>query len=71
MDLAKFGLIISAGLASQHKSITNRFIEMWNSTFGLQEVLEYPDNVLTAVRKLEPYVELQLPSLPLGPEKQV
>ncbi|KAL1883571.1 hypothetical protein Plec18167_002578 [Paecilomyces lecythidis] len=61
--LRKFSTIISAGLDSSHRSTKNRFIEFWNATFGLQESLEYPDSILSALRKLEPYINLQLPSL--------
>ncbi|GAD98472.1 hypothetical protein NFIA_107330 [Paecilomyces variotii No. 5] len=61
--LRKFSTIISSGLDSSHKSTKNRFIGLWNATFGLQKSLEYPDNVLSALRKLEPYINLQLPSL--------
>ncbi|KAL1998984.1 hypothetical protein VTN02DRAFT_5229 [Thermoascus thermophilus] len=63
-SLRKFEVIISSGLESSHRSTANRFIEMWNNTFGLQESLEYPDSVVRALRKLEPFVELQLPCLP-------
>lgn len=44
---------------------------MWNNTFGLQESLEYPESVVRALRKLEPFVELQLPCLPLLNDSQV
>jgi hypothetical protein len=70
-SLNKFEVIISAGLESSHRSTTNRFIEMWNTTFGLQDSLTYPAAVLAALQTLEPFVELQLPSLTLQSDLQV
>lgn len=71
-SLQTFEAIVSAGLESVHKSTANRFIEMWNSTFGLQESVTYPSGVQAALQKLEPLVELQLPRpLPGQTESQV
>ncbi|KAL1964593.1 hypothetical protein VTN77DRAFT_6767 [Rasamsonia byssochlamydoides] len=70
-SLHKLEVIISAGLGSVHRSTANRFIEMWNTTFGLQDSLTYPAAVLVALRKLEPYVELQLPSWPVQSDSQI
>jgi hypothetical protein len=61
-SLLTFEAVISAGLESVHKSTANRFIDMWNATFGLQESVSYPDGVQVALQKLVPFVELQLPS---------
>ncbi|EED16473.1 telomere length regulator protein (Rif1), putative [Talaromyces stipitatus ATCC 10500] len=63
-SLHAFEAVVSAGLESVHKSTANRFIEMWNVTFGLQELANYPSGVQSALQKLEPLVKLQLP-LPL------
>ncbi|OKL56528.1 hypothetical protein UA08_08259 [Talaromyces atroroseus] len=61
-SLLTFEAVISAGLESVHKSTANRFIDMWNATFGLQESVSYPPGVQTALQKLIRLVELQLPS---------
>jgi hypothetical protein len=71
-SLHAFEAVVSAGLESVHKSTANRFIEMWNATFGLQDLTNYPPGVQTALQKLEPLVKLQLPCpLPRQPESQV
>ncbi|KAK2761310.1 hypothetical protein FQN54_001832 [Arachnomyces sp. PD_36] len=69
-QLTRFEDIISSGLETYHKSIANTFIVMWNGTFGLQSYLEYPESVESALRKLEPFVDLQLPSFPRATESQ-
>lgn len=61
-SLHTFEIIVSAGLESAHKSTANRFIEMWNATFGRQESIVYPPGVQDALQRLVPFVELQLPS---------
>ncbi|OXV07381.1 hypothetical protein Egran_04858 [Elaphomyces granulatus] len=65
-NLKKFEVIISAGLESSRQSTANKFIELWNCSFGFQDALEYPSTVLSALRRLKPFVELKLPSLPLS-----
>ncbi|KAJ9269901.1 hypothetical protein DTO212C5_4075 [Paecilomyces variotii] len=69
--LRKFSTIISSGLDSSHKSTKNRFIQLWNATFGLQESLEYPDSVLSALRKLESHIDLHLPCLPTSVDHEI
>ncbi|OJJ44539.1 hypothetical protein ASPZODRAFT_144509 [Penicilliopsis zonata CBS 506.65] len=63
LSLRRFETITYSGLESSHVYIAKRFIEMWNSSFGLQEKLEYPERVLRALRKLEPYTKVKLPGL--------
>lgn len=63
-QLERFEVLISSSLGTFHKSIANSFIVMWNNTFGCQSYLEYPKSVELALRKLEPFVDLQLPSFP-------
>ncbi|CRG90118.1 Midasin [Talaromyces islandicus] len=60
-SLRTFEGIVSAGLESVHKSTANRFIETWNTSFGLQASVTYPPAVQLALEKLDPFVELQLP----------
>ncbi|QGA20322.1 hypothetical protein EYB26_008024 [Talaromyces marneffei] len=70
-SLHAFEAVVSAGLESVHKSTANRFIEMWNSTFGLQDLTNYPPGVQTGLQKLKPLVKLQLPCpLPRQAESQ-
>jgi len=67
-----FEVIVSAGLESVHKSTANRFIEMWNASFGSQDSVTYPPAVQLALEKLDPLVELRLPCpLPKKDKPQV
>ncbi|KAF4262357.1 hypothetical protein KXW98_001323 [Aspergillus fumigatus] len=50
--LHRFEIMIGAGLESSHTSIAKRFLEFWNSTFGSQETLEYPEVISRALAKL-------------------
>ncbi|PKX92903.1 putative telomere length regulator protein (Rif1) [Aspergillus novofumigatus IBT 16806] len=50
--LPRFEFIIGAGLESSHTSIAKRFLEFWNSTFGSQETLKYPEAISRALAKL-------------------
>lgn len=69
-QLEIFEVLISSGLETFHKSTANTFILMWNNTFGLQSYLEYPKSVELALRKLEPFVDLQLPSFPRSTDQE-
>ncbi|KAM5434384.1 hypothetical protein McanCB56680_004483 [Microsporum canis] len=62
--LERLEYLITAGFESHHKSIVNKFISMWNASFGLEESLAYPPSLESILRKLNPYVEIQLPSFP-------
>lgn len=64
--LQKFETIICAGLDSSHMSIAKRFVEMWRSSFGLQESLACPMSISRALVKLELYMKNQPP-----PDSQV
>ena len=56
--------LVVAGLRSRHKAVVNEAIVMWNSTFGGEESLEYPENLRIILRKLSSMTELRLPSFP-------
>ncbi|KAI1938280.1 hypothetical protein LOZ12_005026 [Ophidiomyces ophidiicola] len=62
--LCRLRPLIQAGFESRHRSTVNGFIHLWNATFGLQEHLEYPLQVKTALKKLRAHVEILLPSWP-------
>ena len=49
--LQKFVTILCAGLESSHVPVANGFMEMWNSTFGLQESLAHPEPLSRALVK--------------------
>lgn len=71
-SLRTFETIVSAGLESVHKSTANRFIETWNTSFGLESSVTYPPSVQLALEKLDPFVELQLPfPLPIKDHSKV
>ena len=69
--LKTLSTLISCGLGSRRKVIANATVELWNSTFGLQDALEYPLKVKNALRRLRPIVELQLPTFPESTESEV
>ncbi|OAX84236.1 hypothetical protein ACJ72_01398 [Emergomyces africanus] len=62
--LQKLSMLITSGLESRHKFTVNLFIKLWNNSFGSKESLEYPENVETALRRLQPFVHLLLPKFP-------
>ncbi|EFR05363.1 hypothetical protein MGYG_08374 [Nannizzia gypsea CBS 118893] len=56
--------LMTAGFESCHKSTVNKLIAMWNASFGQQETLAYPSSLESILRRLQPYVEIQLPAFP-------
>jgi hypothetical protein len=69
--LKTLSTLISCGLGSRRKAIVNMTVELWNSTFGLEEALDYPLKVKNALQRLHPIVDLQLPSFPESVEDEV
>jgi hypothetical protein len=64
-------IAISSGLESRRKIIANATVELWNSTFGAQQALDYPTKVKYALQRLRPIVDLQLPTFPESTEDEV
>ena len=56
--------LLIAGFGSRHKSIVNRAIAMWNSTFGGEDGLEYPEGLRKILQRLKFVAELRLPNFP-------
>ena len=56
--------IVVAGFRSRHKAVVNAFIASWNSTFGDEGTLEYPEDLRTILQKLRFLTELRLPNFP-------
>lgn len=56
--------LVVAGFRSRHKAVVNEAIVMWNSTFGGEGTLEYPEELRNILRKLRPITELRLPNFP-------
>ena len=56
--------LLIAGFRSRHKSIVNKAIAMWNSTFGSKDDLEYPEGLRNILQKLKFVAELRLPNFP-------
>ena len=56
--------LLIAGFRSRHKSIVNKAIAMWNSTFGGEDGLEYPEGLGKILQKLKLVAELRLPNFP-------
>ncbi|KAI9766628.1 MAG: hypothetical protein M1840_006439 [Geoglossum simile] len=69
--LKTLSTLISCGLESHRKVIANATVELWNSTFGQQETLDYPPNVKNALRRLRPIVDLQLPTFPESADDEI
>lgn len=61
-DLEQLGSLLAAGFRSTHKLTINQMIEMWNTSFGSKKQLAYPEVLKTALERLRPFVELELPS---------
>ncbi|OGM43526.1 telomere length regulator protein (Rif1) [Aspergillus bombycis] len=57
--LQRFEPIICAGLESSHMSIAKRFLDFWNSSFGQQKLLPYPESISRALQQLESQIKLQ------------
>ena len=53
-----------ASFRSRHKSVVNESIAMWNNTFGIEDTLEYPEDLRVILQKLRSVTELRLPSFP-------
>ncbi|KLJ08541.1 hypothetical protein EMPG_16016 [Blastomyces silverae] len=62
--LQRLSTLITSGLESRHKFTVNHFIKLWNNSFGSKETLVYPENVERALRRLKPFVHLELPNFP-------
>ncbi|EGE07910.1 telomere length regulator protein [Trichophyton equinum CBS 127.97] len=62
--LEQLASLMTAGFESRHKSIVNKFISMWNASFGLEKNLSYPASLEAILRRLKPFVEIQLPGFP-------
>lgn len=56
--------LVVAGFRSRHRAVVNESIVMWNSTFGGEDTLEYPEDLKTILQKLRPMTELRLPNFP-------
>ena len=56
--------LMVASFRSRHKSVVNESIAMWNKTFGIEDTLEYPEDLRTILQKLRSVTELRLPSFP-------
>lgn len=63
--------LVVAGFRSRHKAVVNKAIVMWNSTFGGQDTLEYPEDLRTILQKLRSMTELRLPNFPALDSEEV
>ncbi|KAK2829932.1 hypothetical protein FQN49_007114 [Arthroderma sp. PD_2] len=68
--LERLAPLAVAGFESRHRSTVNKFISMWNVSFGVEESLRYPVLLESILRRLSPYVELKLPTFPQRPESK-
>ncbi|KAH0559014.1 hypothetical protein GP486_004374 [Trichoglossum hirsutum] len=69
--LRNLSTLISCGLGSRRKTIANATADLWNSTFGQQNALDYPQKVKNALLRLRPIVDLQLPTFPESVEDEI
>ena len=63
--------LLVAGLRSRHKAVVNKFIAMWNEIFGVEDTLEYPEDLKNVLQKLRPVTELRLPTFPAKYSEEV
>ena len=63
--------LMVASFRSRHKSIVNESIAMWNNTFGIEDTLEYPEDLRIILQKLRSITELRLPSFPKRNSEEV
>ena len=54
--------LMVASFRSRHKSIVSQSVAMWNNTFGMEDALEYPEDLRTIFQKLRSVTVLRLPS---------
>ena len=59
--LSKLEVLISAGFRSPNKAVVDVTIDVWNKTFGEQELLRYPAALQTVVSRLARHVDIQVP----------
>ncbi|KAK2803062.1 hypothetical protein FQN50_007143 [Emmonsiellopsis sp. PD_5] len=69
--LQQLSILVTSGFESRHRSTVNKFVKLWNSSFGTLLTLEYPENVERALRQLKPFVHLLLPNFPPGVNNMV
>src|ERR1700704_5381705 len=61
-----------SGLESKHRTIVNGAIRLWNATFAdCTESLDYPPKIKSALLRLRPVADLQLPFFPESTETDV
>ncbi|KAI9818713.1 MAG: hypothetical protein M1832_004189 [Thelocarpon impressellum] len=69
--LEELEVLITSGLQSRRRVIVNRSIELWNSTFGAEEALEYPAKVRHAILPFKGLDSLLLPTFPVEADDEV
>ncbi|KAF3903959.1 hypothetical protein ABW21_db0208490 [Orbilia brochopaga] len=62
--LRSYSHLVAAGFETKSQENAITMIEFWNSTFGIQENLEYPPRVRSAINKLRRYADIKLPTFP-------
>lgn len=61
-----------SGLESKHRTIVNGAIRLWNATFAdCTESLDYPPKIKSALLRLRPVADLQLPFFPESTETDI
>ena len=63
-SLFSFQELVVAGLRSRHKTVVNESVVLWNSTFGEEIIVEYPEDLRTVLQKLRPMIDIRLPNFP-------
>lgn len=56
--------LVVAAFRSRHKAVVNKAVVMWNRTFGGQDTMEYPEDLITILQKLRSMTQLRLPNFP-------
>ncbi|KAI9794247.1 MAG: hypothetical protein M1816_006173 [Peltula sp. TS41687] len=63
--LRNLEVLVCSGLQSRSEEISKEARILWNSTFGTQDTLEYPEKIKDALSKLRAVTDLRLPSFPI------
>ncbi|PVI05100.1 hypothetical protein DM02DRAFT_725329 [Periconia macrospinosa] len=61
--LRHLDILVTAGFVSRRRNIVKASVSMWNTTFGKQDSLQYPEQLEQALQKLRNTFTITLPAL--------
>ena len=60
-----------AGFSASSQDIVNETVKFWNSSFGQENSLEYPEELLGVLSAIRRKQNLELPSFPIEADLEV